>query len=120
MATGLGKTILSALDVQKVRPNRMLFVAHRQEILQQAMGAFSQFMKEKHYGYYGGGTKEQDCEFMFAMIQTLGKKKELEKFDKHMKVTNNINMDLKEELEKFQRRVLHVRRVLSNDEITSF
>ncbi len=83
MATGLGKTILSALDVQKVRPNRMLFVAHRQEILQQARGAFSQFMKEKDYGYYGGGTKEQDCEFMFAMIQTLGKKKELEKFDKH-------------------------------------
>ena len=83
MATGLGKTILSALDVQKVRPNRMLFVAHRQEILQQARGAFSQFMTEKDYGYYGGGRKEQDCEFMFAMIQTLGKKKELEKFDRN-------------------------------------
>src|SRR5699024_1374236 len=32
-ATGTGKTILSALDVRAVNPNRMLFVAHREQIL---------------------------------------------------------------------------------------
>ena len=33
MATGLGKTILSALDVSNFEPSRMLFIAHREEIL---------------------------------------------------------------------------------------
>ena len=82
MATGLGKTILSALDVKEFNPNRMLFVAHRKEILQQATNSFKHFFPEKTYGYYGSGEKQANGEFLFAMIQTLGKEKELEKFNK--------------------------------------
>ena len=82
MATGLGKTILSALDVKEFNPHRMLFIAHRKEILQQSANSFKHFFPEKNYGYYGSGEKQPNSEFLFAMIQTLGKEKELEKFSK--------------------------------------
>ena len=36
MATGLGKTILAALDVVSLKPKKILFVAHREEILIQS------------------------------------------------------------------------------------
>ena len=82
MATGLGKTILSALDVKEFNPHRMPFIAHRDEILQQSANSFKHFFPEKNYGYYGSGEKQPNSEFLFAMIQTLGKEKELEKFSK--------------------------------------
>ena len=80
MATGLGKTILSALDVKEFNPNRMLFIAHRKEILEQAFDSFRNFFSEKTFGYYGSGEKQITSEFLFAMIQTIGKEKELLKF----------------------------------------
>jgi len=44
MATGLGKTILAALDVAEVKPNKILFVAHREEILNQSKNSFKNFI----------------------------------------------------------------------------
>ena len=82
MATGLGKTILAALDVQSFNPKRILFVAHRQEILAQSINAFKLFMPHKSYGLYQGGSRPTECEFLFAMIQTLGKKDHLSNFEK--------------------------------------
>tara|TARA_B100001964_G_scaffold245061_1_gene329603 strand:- start:370 stop:3258 length:2889 start_codon:yes stop_codon:yes gene_type:complete len=82
MATGLGKTILAALDAASFKPNRLLFVAHREEILKQSLNSFRMFMPSKSYGYYQGNTKEADSDFIFASIQTLGRKNQLEKFDK--------------------------------------
>src|SRR5690606_22249354 len=35
-ATGTGKTYLSAFDVRSVAPKRMLFIVHREQILQKA------------------------------------------------------------------------------------
>ena len=40
LATGLGKTWLAAFDAEQMRAHRVLFVAHREEILQQAAGTF--------------------------------------------------------------------------------
>ena len=83
MATGLGKTILSALDVASFKPNKLLFVAHREEILKQSLNSFRMLMPSKKYGFYQGNIKDQNSEFLFASIQTLGKKSQLEKFDKN-------------------------------------
>jgi superfamily II DNA or RNA helicase/HKD family nuclease len=83
MATGLGKTILAALDASSFKPNRLLFVAHREEILKQSLNSFRMFMPDKSYGFYQGNTKEMESDFLFASIQTLGKKSQLEKFDKN-------------------------------------
>src|SRR6185503_1037900 len=48
-ATGTGKTIVAALDYKRLRGQhgdlRLLFVAHRQEILRQSVGAFRQVLR---------------------------------------------------------------------------
>ena len=36
-ATGTGKTYLSAFDVQQFEPKRMLFIVHREQILQKSL-----------------------------------------------------------------------------------
>ncbi len=82
MATGLGKTILAALDVASLKPKKILFVAHREEILIQSEKAFRQFIQNKKYGIYKASKKNIDNEYIFASIQTIGKKSELEKFKK--------------------------------------
>lgn len=82
MATGLGKTILAALDVVELRPNKILFVAHREEILIQSKNAFKNFIPNKKYGFYKGKNKDIKNEYIFASIQTIGKKSQLEKFRK--------------------------------------
>lgn len=82
MATGVGKTILAALDVASFDPKRLLFVAHRKEILTQAQQAFKLFMPNKSYGWFGDGIKDKNCDFVFASIQTIGRKQNLEIFSK--------------------------------------
>ena len=83
MATGLGKTILSALDVSNFEPSRMLFIAHREEILNQSFDTFKKFIKGKTFGYYQAQNKEINKNYLFASIQTIGKKSELERFSKN-------------------------------------
>ena len=80
MATGLGKTILAALDVIAIKPEKILFIAHREEILNQSKKTFEQLIPGKKYGIYKGTNKNLDNDYIFASIQTIGKKKELEKF----------------------------------------
>jgi superfamily II DNA or RNA helicase/HKD family nuclease len=80
MATGLGKTILAALDVKQFNPKKILFVAHREEILNQSEKAFKQFMPNKKYGFYNSKSKNINNDFIFASIQTIGKNSELTKF----------------------------------------
>tara|TARA_B100000780_G_C21111237_1_gene449069 strand:- start:68 stop:2389 length:2322 start_codon:yes stop_codon:yes gene_type:complete len=82
MATGLGKTILAALDVAEFKPKKILFVAHREEILIQSKNAFKNFIPNKKYGFYKGKNKDTENEYIFASIQTLGKKSQLENFER--------------------------------------
>tara|TARA_B100000787_G_scaffold168958_1_gene158882 strand:- start:127 stop:2982 length:2856 start_codon:yes stop_codon:yes gene_type:complete len=82
MATGLGKTILSALDALAYKPKRLLFIAHREEILKQSLETFEKFIPNKSCGFYQGEKKEIDKDYLFASIQTIGRKLELEKFNK--------------------------------------
>ena len=54
-ATGTGKTVVAAFDFkrffeQKQRQARLLFVAHRQEILQQAQATFSNVLRDQNFG----------------------------------------------------------------------
>jgi superfamily II DNA or RNA helicase/HKD family nuclease len=76
-ATGTGKTVLAALDykrlIQAGRPRpTLLFVAHRQEILQQAMATFRQVLGDANFGeMLVGGSKPKDWRFVFASIQSL-------------------------------------------------
>ncbi len=78
MATGLGKTYLAAFFAKQFR--KILFVAHREEILVQASQSFSKVMPNRSVGLYNGRIKEGQSDTVFASIFTLGMKHHLEEF----------------------------------------
>ncbi len=72
VATGLGKTYLSAFDSKNF--NKILFVAHRDEILKDAQKTFETIYSDsKNYGFFNGSTKETKKDIIFASVQTLSK-----------------------------------------------
>ena len=71
-ATGTGKTFLAAFDSIKLpKCKRVLFVAHRDELLQQAEDSFRKVRPEATFGRLGGGRAEIGAEVVFASVQTL-------------------------------------------------
>ncbi len=72
-ATGTGKTMLAALDVQAFKPARLLFIAHREQILDRTIEEFKKVLGEQDtdYGKLTGASKQIDCKYVFATIQTL-------------------------------------------------
>ncbi len=79
MATGLGKTWLAAFDSEQAR--RVLFVAHRDEILSQAIHTFRRIRPQASFGKFDGQEKAPGAEVVFASIQTIGKQVHLDQFD---------------------------------------
>lgn len=70
-ATGVGKTYLAAFDSEKYK--RVLFVAHKEEILRQAANSFLNVRKSDDYGFFDGYEKCTDKSVIFASVATLGK-----------------------------------------------
>ncbi|RID83487.1 DNA helicase [Peribacillus asahii] len=79
MATGLGKTYLAGFFAQNF--DRILFIAHREEILQQAKKSFQIIMPDRTFSIFNGNVKENNGDAIFASIYTLSMKKHLETFD---------------------------------------
>lgn len=82
LATGLGKTWLAAFDSAQAEFRRVLFVAHREEILSQAMQTFRRIRPQARLGRYTGTEKAPDSDVLFASIQTLGRARHLELFQR--------------------------------------
>jgi|TARA_B100002003_G_scaffold249097_1_gene284498 superfamily II DNA or RNA helicase len=75
-ATGTGKTIVAALDYRRLREQldraRLLFVAHRSEILEQSRDTFRHVLRDGSFGeLWVGGEKPSRWEHVFASIQSL-------------------------------------------------
>lgn len=75
-ATGTGKTVISAFDYKAFlseRPTaRLLFVAHRKEILLQARATFQGILKDNNFGeLWVDGVEPTRYEHVFASVQTL-------------------------------------------------
>ena len=75
-ATGTGKTVIAAFDYKIFKLNnsrsRLLFVAHRKEILEQAQATFRGVLKDNNFGELwvdGISPSKYDC--VFASVQTL-------------------------------------------------
>ena len=68
LATGLGKTWLAAFDSRQSRARRVLFVAHREEILDQAMRTFRTIRPGAVLGKYTGDEKHTGADCTFASI----------------------------------------------------
>lgn len=76
-ATGVGKTYLAAFDSAKYQ--RVLFVAHREEILKQAAVSFKNVRRSDDYGFFYGKRKDTNKSVIFASVATLGKAEYLNK-----------------------------------------
>lgn len=70
-ATGVGKTYLAAFDSKNYQ--KVLFVAHREEILKQAAVSFKNVRNSDDYGFFYGGEKTTDKSVIFASVATLGR-----------------------------------------------
>ena len=80
LATGLGKTWLAAFDTNRPEFRRVLFVAHREEILDQALETFRRIRPNAILGLYTGDEKTPAADVLFASIQTLGRARHLGQF----------------------------------------
>ena len=70
-ATGIGKTYISAFDSKNYR--KILFIAHREEIIRQASQTFRSINPNKSIGFFYNKNKDTDKDLTFALVQTLGK-----------------------------------------------
>ena len=76
-ATGTGKTVISALYYKRFRkqntghPCRLLFVAHREEILKQSLYTFRAVLKDANFGdMFVGSYRPESLDNLFMSIQT--------------------------------------------------
>ncbi len=77
-ATGVGKTHLAAFDSLGFK--RVLFLAHRQEIAEQAYRVFESVRPESTLGLYTGERKDLGAGVFFATVQTLSRAEHLAVF----------------------------------------
>lgn len=80
LATGLGKTWLAAFDAEQIGARRVLFVAHREEILKQAADTFVRIRPRRRVGFYMGQARDTQVNVLCASVQTLGRNEHLERF----------------------------------------
>ncbi len=79
-ATGSGKTYLAAFDARNFDAKRVLYVVHRDSILNDAKNTFMKvFGAEKSYGMYTGKAKDLECDFIFASSNMLSR--HIDEFD---------------------------------------
>ncbi len=76
-ATGTGKTVISAMDYKRFcklhpgKPCRLLFVAHREEILRQSLYTFRAVLKDANFGeLFVGNYRPETIDHLFLSVQT--------------------------------------------------
>ena len=77
-ATGTGKTVISAFDYLRFRrqqgvnnPSRLLFIAHREEILKQSLGTFRNVLRDFNFGdLLVSGSAPEQINHLFCSIQS--------------------------------------------------
>ncbi|MHA4895777.1 DEAD/DEAH box helicase [Pedobacter sp. PWIIR3] len=79
-ATGTGKTVISAFDYKRFKDAnpraRLLFVAHKKEILAQAQETFRHILKDGNFGeLWVDGSELTQYDYVFASVQTLNSRK---------------------------------------------
>ena len=77
-ATGTGKTVMAAVDYAELQRHlprsRLLFVAHREEILDQSRGTFRHVLRDPVFGEkWVGRERPKTFDHVFASIQSLNR-----------------------------------------------
>lgn len=82
-ATGTGKTFASAFAMREMGFKRVLFVVHRAQLAKQAKESYERvFNDTTTMGIVGNGKHEYNCDFVFAMVETLNRDEHLFKYSK--------------------------------------
>lgn len=82
-ATGTGKTYASAFAMRELGFKRVLFIVHRAQLAKQAKKSFERvFNNSVSMGIVGDGKHEYDCDFVFAMVETLNRDEHLFQYEK--------------------------------------
>lgn len=71
LATGVGKTFLSAVDSYDFKGKKILYVAHRKEILSQAENTFKTIHTHKSTSLYVDGIRDLSGDIVFASVYAL-------------------------------------------------
>ncbi|HFR3701261.1 TPA: DEAD/DEAH box helicase [Streptococcus suis] len=79
-ATGTGKTYLSAFDVKQYNPEKMLFIVHREQILQKSLKDFQKVLgfEDDEGCIYKSGMDISQKRYIFATIQTISREDNLQ------------------------------------------
>jgi superfamily II DNA or RNA helicase/HKD family nuclease len=75
-ATGTGKTVMAAIDYARLRSTlpraRLLFIAHREEILDQSRATLRHALRDHTFGeMWVGGSSPETFDHVFASVQSL-------------------------------------------------
>ena len=82
-ATGTGKTYASAFAVKDFKPERFLFLVHREQIAKQSIAAYKNIFKDhNNFGLLSGNSKDYEKPYLFSTIQTMSKDDVYTKYDK--------------------------------------
>jgi superfamily II DNA or RNA helicase len=80
-ATGVGKTVISAFDYKRFKNTnknnaKLLFVAHREEILKQSLDTFRVILKDTNFGdMLVGSYQPESLDHLFVSIQSFNSRK---------------------------------------------
>ncbi|WKD61590.1 type I restriction enzyme EcoKI subunit R [Corynebacterium ciconiae DSM 44920] len=82
-ATGTGKTILAALAVRAAQPRRLLFLAHREQIVRKAQQEFRRVIEadNKDFSVFLGANRDASARFVFSTVQTMSQPSSLGSLD---------------------------------------
>lgn len=72
-ATGTGKTFLSAFDVKESGARRVLFLVHREQILDKAMESYRSILGNVSMGKISGSCKDYDADMVFSTVASMTK-----------------------------------------------
>ncbi|MBR2669578.1 MAG: DEAD/DEAH box helicase [Solobacterium sp.] len=81
-ATGTGKTYASAFAIRDMKPKKVLFLVHREQIAKKSMESYRKIFGDAvSYGLLSGTSKDRDSSFLFATRDTMAKDETLLNFE---------------------------------------
>ena len=74
-ATGTGKTYAAAFAMREMRPKRILFLVHREQIAKQAIASFERIYNDPSitFGLVSGNAKYYNATHVFSTMQMMGR-----------------------------------------------
>ncbi len=79
-ATGTGKTYASAFAIREAKPERLLFLVHREQIAKQALNTYKTVLEEDNFGLLTGNHHDKNAKYLFSTIQTMSKEETYTQF----------------------------------------